>query len=160
MSNAVTVVGRQHSMDDIIYGYTADLYKRSEEFAYIIHRRAFNLHFHMLPLSWPGISRRYLGACAGADGADGWQKWLDCSTNDIRSWPFLSRQISCLEPVSARDMQIALIYTGPGDCCLVRVGDCQPDWGGWVRRTCLSIDCHALRHMQVVLTPLEASSAQ
>lgn len=62
--------------------------------------------------------------------ADGWQKWLDCSTNDIRSWPFLSRQISCLEPVSARDMQIALIYTGPGDCCLVRAGDCQPDWGG------------------------------
>lgn len=82
----------------------------------------------------------------------GTQKWIDCLTNDIRSWPFLPRQISCLEPVSARDMQIALIYTGSGDCCLVRLATTSQIGVVWVRRTCLSIDCHAWHHTSRILS--------
>lgn len=79
-----------------------------------------------MPFSWPEIS----SDISVLRTRPGRQKWSDCSTNDIRSWPFLSRQISCLEPVSARDMQIALIYTEPGDCCLVRLVTASQIRGG------------------------------
>jgi len=91
-------------------------------------RHAFAISIPECVRGWEFRELRYLRACAGSARQ---QKWLDCSTNDIRSWPFLPRQISCLEPVSARDMQIALIYTGPRERLLFgQVGDCQPDWGG------------------------------
>lgn len=58
-------------------------------------------------------------------------------------------------------MQIALIYTGPGETVV---------WSGlatasqiravWVRRTCLSIDCHALRHASRTHTPFEAARSK
>lgn len=110
---------------------------------------AFNLYFRVPFVA--GNFERYFRAYARQTRR---QKWLDCSTNDIRSWPFLQRQISCLVSVSARDMQIALIYTGPGDCCLVRLATASQIGVVWVRRTCLSIDCHALHHASRI-SPLE-----
>lgn len=65
-------------------------------------------------------------------------------------------------PVSARarDMQIALIYTEPERLLFGQVADCQPDWGRGVkvvrvRRTCLSIDCHAFPRRASRIPPLE-----
>lgn len=55
-------------------------------------------------------------------------------------------QISRPKRGNARDMQIALIYTVPGDCCLARLATAsqiEERFGVW--RTCLSIDCHALQ---------------
>jgi len=109
-----------------------------EEFCYTL-RHAIGLYFHA-PFATRNF-KRYPHACGIRR-----QKWLDCLTNDIQSWPFLPRQISCLELVSARDMQIALIYTGSGDCCLVRLATTSQIGVVWAWRTCLSIDCHAWHH--------------
>lgn len=109
--------------------------------ASLLYIASFGLYFHASFAA--GNFKWYSHACARSTRR---QKWVDCLTNDIWSWPFLPRQISYLEPVSARDMQIALIYTGSGDCCLVRLATTSQIGVVWVRRTCLSIDCHAWHH--------------
>lgn len=51
-----------------------------------------------------------------------------------------------LGTANQREMQIALIYTGPVDRCLARLPTASPDWGGFgARQTCFSIARRALR---------------